>query len=422
MPYEWAPAPPEINIPRYDFSGFTQAASDITDAVRQHRTNTAISQLMQAKTPDEQSSAIANLMRFDPKTALAYTTYLKSQQLTPGERQAHEDRQAALYARYPGLDPANQGGQGPAQPQMIGPTGSPNVVPTAPDTTTVRPPVPHQFPRNEDERRDNEEARKSFYTQQNEEVKSRIALRNKMGTPDQQRQRYFVNTRGLDSTIDTIDKILAYDKTDSPIPSWMGGGSMLDAGTGFWGSAGKIPGTTGFDLKRLQTQLQSQAKLAGFQDLRDASINGSSGFARTAVVEFNAIGDKVAALDPNQSKEAYIENLRKFRDWAVAAKDGLARPPGFSPKDTSIQRETPSPSETPDTSTLPQTGGATVAGGIPKVGKPSSFKTDLNPTGAPPSDKVIFNLVQHGHDPEARRIFDTYYGKGASDWILQGGG
>lgn len=99
MAYEFAPFPQQIQIPRYDFSGFAQAGSDIADIFVQRRkdqaTQSAIQQLTGAQTPEQKQSALAQLMSVNPTVGAVYLR----QELTPAERMAHEDRMAILGER-----------------------------------------------------------------------------------------------------------------------------------------------------------------------------------------------------------------------------------------------------------------------------------------------------------------------------------
>jgi hypothetical protein len=319
----------------------------ITNYRKNQQTTSAIQQLMGSSTPEQKQAALMQLAVTQP----AIAALLQRQQLTPGEEQSHRDKMFELGLKYPGLgdQTAQTSPPGVATANVATPVSTAGPAPVQAQPNFI---PPHPRPANDAEIQANKDAFELFKEQSNIRLKDQL----KLGTPEQQENRYRAQTDGLDAMIDTIDKIKAYDQKDAAGPLGTFGYTQLDMGTG--PIAGRIPkvGQTGYDLQSLQRQLQSQARLTGFQGLRDASISGSSGFSRTAVVEFNAIGDKVATVDPLQGKDQYLDQLTKLRTWAQAAKDGLSAARGRAPGSTISGPTEQTVKETPEGDQGTQTG------------------------------------------------------------------
>ena len=188
--------------------------------------------------------------------------------------------------------------------------------------------------------------------------------------------------------LQTIDKIKEYENDPSAIPGY----SMLDTGTGWMAQMPKLGGQKGYGLQALQRQLAQQAKVTSFQDLKEASVNGSSGFSRAAVVEFNAIGDKIATVDPVQGKEDYIANLDKLANWATATKQGLARAAGISPGETQSGPTETTAEKTPNVQDAGLNAPPVAGANQMNVGPNARFITQYNPSGKPPSAEKIQTL------------------------------
>lgn len=311
-----------------EFPGIESAGSSIADLIQGRRLNAARQSAMQDVQAGNYDSAISKLLGAgDKEGMLAVATIQRSKEMTPAERQAHEDRIMGLKLKYPG---AFDDSSAPTAP-TVAPTpitgGTTPATPTTPAPTATTFTLPHPRPRNQQEVDENKFSVEQQKAIAIDDAKSRRQVQAKLGTPEQQEMRYQAQSSGLDAMLDTIQKIRDFDKEDSAIP----GMSVLDTGTGLMSRVSPFKIGSGYDLQTLQHQLASQTRLTGFQDLRDAAVNGASGFGgRTAVVEFNAIGDKVAAINPGQQKQAYLKQLDKLENWARAAKSGLIKPQGMT--------------------------------------------------------------------------------------------
>jgi len=119
---------------------------------------------------------------------------------------------------------------------------------------------------------------------------------------------------GLDAMTGNIDELLKPENRDA-----------FNRITGFTGDLWQIPGSKEKDLQVKLDQLKDQAKLAAFQDLKDASTSGTAGFGRLAVVEFNSMSQRIAALNAAQSPLAIAAALTNLKDWASGVKERMRR-------------------------------------------------------------------------------------------------
>jgi hypothetical protein len=83
---------------------------------------------------------------------------------------------------------------------------------------------------------------------------------------------------------------------------------------GVWLSTRSIPGTSGYDLNQKIESLRSAAGLTSLQAMRQASPTGGA-LGQVSDRENAILQNALAALDPNQSPQAFREQLQRIEAY-----------------------------------------------------------------------------------------------------------
>lgn len=100
----------------------------------------------------------------------------------------------------------------------------------------------------------------------------------------------------------------------------------------------KLPGTKGYDVSKLLSNVKSNLGVSQLQQMREASKNGASGFGQLSEKELDVLTSTIANLDQAQSPQQLIEGLNKVRDhynaWKASYDAGQKAASGaLSPQD-----------------------------------------------------------------------------------------